>query len=559
MPWPFRFWKARPADTHSAPGSDAAPRRRDWESLPPIQRGYAPLELTAPSLQFAHSLAGSEQPALSVEALGHLRSTEGPPGLVIGLASPPQTYSRSTELVGRPGRRVESLPDIGTFAEVPAASGTGSNKVPLPVDEEGRSLPIRHLVATDTELQSASPPGGLTDAAAVDLGPAPRTQRRLAGAELAAPLPDPQAPPRLPDPSAPTPALQIRSSLGQSRRRGLGAPIAAATRVAVERSTIGSAARPDFQPTASESTLDMSASAPAAAPEAASSGAELGALPLAPIRKEAAAPTVSEPGIGAGETTPVKAAPPELLGTHAAVQRSVFASRPVPSHAASLRDAPSRVAPSSVGPTTPLDLAPVISGGRSMLAGRPLPGHGQAAASSETVTVQKLRDLRPEAHSGLDHPSPVAGAVSWRMPAVGSGGGQASDSTIRTTAGRTQLVWPVPSRVDAPTSPLAEMSIAAVHRQSPTVVQRLAPGAAPGAEESPPAAASAPFSTGGSAPAAGAAPGGQSGGPAAATAPHAGEKELDDLAQNLYPHFISRLRLDLLVDRERAGMVTDLR
>ena len=35
--------------------------------------------------------------------------------------------------------------------------------------------------------------------------------------------------------------------------------------------------------------------------------------------------------------------------------------------------------------------------------------------------------------------------------------------------------------------------------------------------------------------------------------------DLDDLARRLYPRLRSRLRTELLVDRERAGLLTDLR
>ena len=37
------------------------------------------------------------------------------------------------------------------------------------------------------------------------------------------------------------------------------------------------------------------------------------------------------------------------------------------------------------------------------------------------------------------------------------------------------------------------------------------------------------------------------------------EGELDDLAVRLYDRLRSRLRLELLIDRERAGLITDLR
>ena len=43
------------------------------------------------------------------------------------------------------------------------------------------------------------------------------------------------------------------------------------------------------------------------------------------------------------------------------------------------------------------------------------------------------------------------------------------------------------------------------------------------------------------------------------TAPARSDQELDALAHELYDRLRSRLRMELLVDRERAGLVTDLR
>jgi hypothetical protein len=58
----------------------------------------------------------------------------------------------------------------------------------------------------------------------------------------------------------------------------------------------------------------------------------------------------------------------------------------------------------------------------------------------------------------------------------------------------------------------------------------------------------------------GAAPAAATGaGAAGGAAPQHSDKELDDLARQLYERIRSRLRLELLVDRERAGLITDLR
>ena len=48
--------------------------------------------------------------------------------------------------------------------------------------------------------------------------------------------------------------------------------------------------------------------------------------------------------------------------------------------------------------------------------------------------------------------------------------------------------------------------------------------------------------------------------PTAATGPsQASESEMDELARKLYDRIRGRLKTELLVDRERAGFLTDLR
>ena len=74
---------------------------------------------------------------------------------------------------------------------------------------------------------------------------------------------------------------------------------------------------------------------------------------------------------------------------------------------------------------------------------------------------------------------------------------------------------------------------------TPVVVQRAAERAEPPAAAAEPAAAADA--------------------PAPATGQQPSDRELDALAHQLYDRLRSRLRMELLVDRERAGLVTDLR
>jgi hypothetical protein len=70
------------------------------------------------------------------------------------------------------------------------------------------------------------------------------------------------------------------------------------------------------------------------------------------------------------------------------------------------------------------------------------------------------------------------------------------------------------------------------------------------AEAAPPAAGPAGAGEGGAAQS-------SSAGAAPAGIP-TGDKELDDLAHRLYDRIRSRLRLELLIDRERTGTLSDL-
>src|SRR6266851_4696983 len=120
MRWPFFFGRAAAAKGPQTP--EARPTRREWASLPVIQRVGGEPELTAATAAFVHSLAGTHDPDLSVEPLGHHVSLEGPSGLVTGLARSVDTYSPSSEMVGRPRPRRDTTVQPRTVAaEDPSA------------------------------------------------------------------------------------------------------------------------------------------------------------------------------------------------------------------------------------------------------------------------------------------------------------------------------------------------------------------------------------------------------------------------------------------------------
>src|SRR6266545_912770 len=103
MRWPNFFGRGS-----AATGARGAEPRRpvhEWASLPALQRVVGGPELTTPTAAFVQSLAGTHDPELSLETLGHHVSLEGPAGLVTGLARSVETYARSSELIGRPAPR----------------------------------------------------------------------------------------------------------------------------------------------------------------------------------------------------------------------------------------------------------------------------------------------------------------------------------------------------------------------------------------------------------------------------------------------------------------------
>src|SRR5512135_2917064 len=105
MRWPFSFF-GRGAATKGGEAPRTGPTRREWASLPAIQRTIGEAKLTAPTAAFVHSLAGTGDPGLSLERLGHHVSADGPSGLVSGLTRV-ETYARSADLVDRPRSRRE--------------------------------------------------------------------------------------------------------------------------------------------------------------------------------------------------------------------------------------------------------------------------------------------------------------------------------------------------------------------------------------------------------------------------------------------------------------------
>jgi hypothetical protein len=184
---------------------------------------------------------------------------------------------------------------------------------------------------------------------------------------------------------------------------------------------------------------------------------------------------------------------------------------------------------------------PILAGRRSS------PAADDAAAEPE-VPVQLMPSAMPYAMPLPQAADPIRPALPWspsgdEHPAFGAAG-----MPLRAHVAALPAV-----QRSAPADPAAMTSEAGVElafvtaaapapgRFAPAVQREVAPGERPSPTAAP-----------GESPAAAA-------GPSAAAAPAQGEKELDELARKLHDRISAQIRYDLLVERERAGMVTDLR
>jgi hypothetical protein len=143
---------------------------------------------------------------------------------------------------------------------------------------------------------------------------------------------------------------------------------------------------------------------------------------------------------------------------------------------------------------------------------------------------------------------PLVSVAGETLPVAGSApaAGRAARLPVPNGAPAARPVAQAPPAVAPPPAPLP--LVIARLPESPEAVAHAAPAPGPDAVELP--AQLAQEHEGSVAPAAAgvaAVPGGHS------------DRELDALAHQLYDRLRSRLRMELLVDRERAGLITDMR
>ncbi|HYM49501.1 MAG TPA: DUF4157 domain-containing protein, partial [Candidatus Limnocylindrales bacterium] len=203
--WPFTRRDRRPDD------GAASPRPHDaWREVDPLQPTVGPAPLTLPA-SFYEGLAGHQGAPLALEPLGHRVSLDAPAGLVRNLATPIASRTDGPELVPRP--RVKPRPDAQR-----AAMSTGPAASDLPEAEAVARPAVNasppdapRLTRLDPEA-TVAPVRSIPTTAMVPVN-IPAREAEEADASPAVPAMPVAAPPS-------------RLSLGQTRRLGLGAPIA---------------------------------------------------------------------------------------------------------------------------------------------------------------------------------------------------------------------------------------------------------------------------------------------------------------------------------------------
>ena len=571
MRWPFHF--GRSPDGGKARAQEPAPRRRDWESLPPIQRAVADPELTAPTMDFVESLAGSHDPATSLEPLGHHVSIEAPHGLVSGIATAARSYSSSIEMIGRPRRGRQgptaqrSVDEAQPALELGGIADSEEAVEPMPpvrdlppVEPAAPSpKPLTRLAESDRSavlsLASVQRAGGQTAVPAVDrsatLEGSPAVERSPEGAIRVPPVAE-QAP------------VAQRLTLGQSRRLGLGPPLAAGAVPALQRSAATtppglSAALPLARPAASVETTPQPSpepmsdaprpapeSMPAQSAETAVESISSAAPAPSPVSRLPVLPLIAIQTKGSSPTPPP---PVQRVATH----EPAVGQRPVATP-------PARPA----APQPPITV-PLVSSRPPLLAGR--------------STVTRAAEFAPDAEGGED----VANAATVQLmpvapialePIAAPSDRNQPDLPHNPESARTLIAQPARTPISPPHAPeppqflklpAVQRAVAAPEQVSPApplfqpaffAVSPFAGGMQHVQVQRQPEAAEAPVQAPVAAEVPAAAPVAPAGG---AAPPHASDKELDELARKLHDRISDRIRYDLLLDRERAGMLTDLR
>jgi len=594
--WPF----TRKADA-STPASAPPAIHFQWKEIPAIQRTIADHPLTVLTEPFAAELTTHQDPRAVAKPLGHQVTLEAPRGLALGIARP-QLRHDGPDLVPRM-RPNRAVPVHRTTVETGIADSSAGATADEPFAELA-TTPPRQLYTT------GQPPPQRTSLMHVDDGNAPVPMPLSRGVVLSDDVPS-TADPDIETPGS-LPALP-RLTLGQSRRLGLGAPIGRVPATAVQRTADGPPT-PSVVPSTQTRTeepsyipifpLDFPRPKPVIAP------APISRPQRIPTTLPLAQPQVSSLDVSAEDKNAVNAEPTStstqpvmapLAGSPPVVSvsdpRAAMLDEPVKGEREGIDEAPRQPLPLAGTPPAPTAQREVTDVAESpplqtaveivpLLSARPLTALAIQRASERRPTATETAPAGvTRSSSGARRPFRGGDAAMTRATVaerddlyVSPWKGSMGDAPARTlpvrelvqvsqqrpTAGESPEVPQEAWRVDAetipiqrsvaagPELPLARSATPALHSSTSwlsgldlatqiTTIQRV-----PETVTSGPAPSEAPATL-----------------TALAGESHAQSKteetHLNELAAKLYDKIRSRLRHELLVDRERAGFLTDLR
>ncbi|MFN8518221.1 MAG: hypothetical protein U0667_02260 [Chloroflexota bacterium] len=610
LPWPFR---RQPSDGAAAPAAVGvvqrveAPVRHDWRvagTLLPTFAGDPGIRIQ----RFPDEVAGRQLPTPILAPLGHARTVDGPAGLVSGLARP--TLAPTTAAPGsrvdlplrsrRPTAPAQRMTEGGGMSDGgPVPSGLApSAAVPISDGDSAAPAPAHDLLPPLEPRQAsvvAAPtprPGPLTVArtpdpalaAGLSLAPSRGTAaaadpsaRRIPGTAGETRAREAQGAPAVPGTPAGAPTRTILRTPGGSRVR-LGPP--------VERSTLSPGspsvdlalpARPaPTAPPAGTLQRHPAAHAPQAHP----------ATPETPLTGGLAATIEEEPLVGSRPPAPAPGIPGGLV-----LARVVAASRPDDDGVAPDQPPPSSlgvmaplVGVEAIGPSAPL--RPTLPGrapaSPSTDAGQAAPGParrptmqrataGGAAergtsrpgAAQRLGTIPVARAVADGAAGWLDSPAGgvtrLTTAVAARGSADGRDASMGAAGDLRVARSATSVVASAndPRRPGARPSVATDApALAVAQRASSVVAQRASTDALPAAPDDP-----TPSEDTSAPPTASAGPTATTAQPAspAGGATTIADRDLDEMVRRLYPRLRRSLSSELLVARERAGTLADVR
>ncbi len=509
--------------------SDGPDDGRGWADLPAIQRASGRMELTAHSLDFSRTLAGSLPPRLSLEPLVHERSLEPPYGLADLAVRTVESYAGGEELSLRL-RAQPALPYSHWLTALRAAlwkRTTGeTNTAGTPPEAE---LPPRQHAALQGVGTDGTPASGW----------------------------DPRL--TMPAPASPRPvlahALAVRAR-GTSTARDTPLTVAPDVRPAAEPVQAAPAAMETAPLVASPSEKSATPRPSSLSPDSGPRLEPYGRPPAGPL----ASPIVRVQRRKSSPEPPGEASTQSILEELPVQPRAWVVGGPSSEATAGLPL--TEVAALLTEPSKPAS-APTLPPMPPMLAA-PRPSGISATGLSAPVGVQRSRRIEgtgrapiPVLRAAVSSAEPSLSAVAGSLPLVPATNGD----QFQPTRGAEPAASPLP----LPLRPLPSASLAIqalpLHGSAPAAVPSPAVQTAAFTsiiEVSPPApvevqraaeelatvpAPAASLSEAGLVGAAGGYP----------------DRELDELSGRIYDRIRTRLRTELLIDRERAGLVTDLR